>query len=206
MVPKPIDFSKVAIAPAEDAPSTPRDRVLEREDQEEIMPLQKRHAKDFLRCFLRKIACKVVTFRVFVTLVTAAFGVVGTLLIVFFVSGWPTKRDDAHNVAGAFISSVRESYRLRCARAEYITCNDNELCYKPFRLGVYAHRRKPFQPTLEYVRIDSPSHLHACNKCVVFVHVGRTLAPSRTPPLAAAAFSLFSERRGSHYSARFEER
>jgi len=85
-----------------------------REDQEEIMPaLQKRHAKDFLRSHPRKMACKVVTFGVCVTSVTAAFGVCVTLLIVFFVSGWPTQRDnatrhDAHNIAGEFISGVRK--------------------------------------------------------------------------------------------------
>jgi hypothetical protein len=118
MAPKPINFTKVAVEPAlcpfggEDAPSIPpHDRVLKREDQEEIMPaLQKRHAKDFLRSHPRKmLACKVVTFGVCVTLVTAAFGVLVVLLIVFFASGWPAKqrddaatRHDAHNIAGEF--------------------------------------------------------------------------------------------------------
>ena len=115
MAPKPINFAKVAVEPAlcpfggEDAPSIPHDRVLERrEDQEEITStLQKRHAKDFLRSHPRNMACKVVTFGVCVTSVTAAFGVCVTLLIVFFVSGWPTQRDnatrhDAHNIAGEF--------------------------------------------------------------------------------------------------------
>jgi hypothetical protein len=199
MAPKPINFTKVAVEPAlcpfggEDAPSIPHDRVLKREDQEEIMPpaLQKRHAKDFLRSHPRKMACKVVTFGVCVTSVTAAFGVFVTLLIVFFVSGWPSKQrddaatrhdDDAHNIAGEFISGLRQLNasvtRQRVDNRLWVVlqalCTQEKII--PTNLGVHANRLS--------IAFTCMQHIGR----VVFVHVGRILAPSRTaPPLAAAA-------------------